>query len=147
MRQPEIKHCIACEDVRFELRQLITIVGSYGSLPDVSISIGNFAVPVRFCLVFFGGSGDGIFNFSVMLLDPRSGRPIEGQIAPPSVTLPVKPSMSGCSIVFWFHSVIFPVPGDYLVSLLCNGAECYRDTITLRYAPELAAATLVPRPR
>jgi hypothetical protein len=132
MPLPEIKRCLICDDVRFEMFQKVSLIGVYGSTPDVLIYVTNFNASVRLCFAFLGSPGAGLASFRCQL-KTLSGTPLTSNIIPPQVDFQASP-MYSTMLAFWFDTV-FPGPADYAVELSCNNHPSYRDAFRLAPAP------------
>jgi hypothetical protein len=140
MPLPEIKHCVICDDARFEIYQKISLMGIYGSTPDAAIKVDNFSLPVRLCFAFFGGPGDGLATFRCQLKG-RLGIPLIATSIPPQVDVRSSPQFYSTAIAFWFNA-IFPGPQQYSVELTCNMRSSY--TGAFKLTPASAPATVPP---
>jgi hypothetical protein len=126
MPSPKIKTCIVCEDVRFELRSLASLMGVYGAAPDVGIFVTKFGEPARICFVFMGSPSPGKFVFEPEL----RGRLGKVPATPLPPRLEVSLAMAGGSVfaAFWFPNVVFPGPDRYTIALRIDGIECFSST-------------------
>lgn len=123
-----IKHCILCEDVRLERRNLSSFMGVYGATPDVAIIVKDFSLEVGFVFVFMGPPVDGNFKITAEL-HGASGR-IETRVQPPVSELNFGSKLG--PIIFGFRfTTKFPSDGLYSIVLLDNGREFFRDTFRI----------------
>jgi hypothetical protein len=131
MPLPQIKHCLICEDVRFEMRRVYSLMGVYGATPDVTIQIEDFSLPVRLCFAFLGGAATGSVRFTAELRD-RIGAPFfpSNQPFPNQVEVSFSPEFTSTAVAFWF-SATFPKPDEHHILLTCNGERCYYDTFRM----------------
>lgn len=152
MPLPEISHCVICEDIRLELRNLFSLMGVYGATPHAAIKLLNFEAPATWCFVFFGGPvkpspkdmvATNLYGtnlpvhetgqssrivFQLRLLNSR-GFPIHFEAAPSPLVLDLP---EGVPANFWFRiNARFTAPGTYMVSLVSEGQEYFRDTFRL----------------
>jgi hypothetical protein len=132
MPLPEIRHCLICEDVRIEKRNLTSLMGVYGATPYVGVRILNFQVPVSFSFVFMGSPGQGRF-----FIQPQLRRvdqtPIAAQFFPASSELTFAPEI-GHSLFAFKISAVFPAPGKYSIALIGNGVEFFSDIFEMGQA-------------
>ncbi len=131
MSLPQIKHCVICEDVRLEQRNLASLMGVYGITPYVRIRIRDFALHVSFCSVFYGLPFQGKVDIQLELRAP-DGTPVEVSTFPKQNEL----TFSDKSPVSFSLKVnaLFPVPNTYTLALLGNGVEFFRDTLEITQA-------------
>jgi hypothetical protein len=132
MPAPTISHCIVCEDVRFERRNLVSLMGIYGLLPRVALYLLNLEMPARFCCAFYGEPVSGKFNFTAEIRGPDGKRLAAG--VPPQVELKLEKEKGTFFVAFWFPSVVFPKADSYTIALLSNGQECYTNIFRLAHA-------------
>jgi hypothetical protein len=130
MPSPDVRHCLICEDIRIEHRNLVSFMGVYGATPFVGIRLLNFQAPVAFSLVFMGAPAQGRFVIELELRDP-SGVPIKAaEVVPERNDVTFSPEWG--SIVFGFRvRVAFPGPNTYTIALRTNGVEFFKDTLQL----------------
>jgi hypothetical protein len=133
---PQIKHCIVCDDIRFEVRQIYSLMGVYGATPDATIQIEDFRLPVRLCFAFLGGAGTGSVRFKAELRH-RSGAPLFlwNQPTPAQVDISYSSEFSSTAVAFWFNAT-FPQPDEYLILLTGNEVRCYQDAFRLVQIPK-----------
>ena len=118
MPPPVISHCILCEDVRLERRNLSSFMGVYGATPDVGIVVKDTSLKVGFVLVFMGPPVDGKFNITAELHSPV-GR-IETRVRPPVFEADYSRELGGIIFAFRF-ATIFRFGGTYSIVLFDNG--------------------------
>jgi len=124
MPVPKIKHCLVCDDVRFELHSKLGVTGLYGITPDLSILVGQLALPVRLCFLFLGGPGDGEFLFRAEIRD-KTGTPLPAIPVPSSVKVPITPKYTSSMVVFWFPEIKFPQAGPYTIVLFSDNEPIF----------------------
>lgn len=123
-----IKHCILCEDVRLERRNLNSFMGVYGATPDVGIVAKDMSVEVGFVLVFMAPPVDGKFIITAQL-HGASG-PIQTRVQPPVAELNFRSDLG--PIIFGFRfATVFPGSGTYSIVLFDSGREFFRDTFRI----------------
>jgi len=128
MPLPQIKHCLICEDIRLERRNLASFMGVYGSTPYVSIKIRDFKLPVGFCLVFFGPPIEGKVDIRLELRTPGGTR-LEATIFPQQNEQTFSKE-SACTFAFRVQAT-FPIPDTYTLILSASGAEFFKETLDL----------------
>lgn len=129
MPLPEIKHCLICEDIRIEQRNLASYMGVYGATPHVGIRILNFDASVTFFLVFMGAPSEGKYIIQLELRAPDGTR-LNANVFPENNEQTFSPQFG--SSVFAFRVVAtFPGPNIYTVALLSNGVVFFEDTLQL----------------
>jgi len=128
MPQLGFKTCVICEDLRFEQRGLVSIMGAFGATPDAAIAVRSLADPVRLCFVFFGKPNEGTCTFTSELYGPDGKIPLTP--FPPEIEIPFRDLPGVATVVFWFNNLILPKTGQYTVKLLLagSGEECFSDT-------------------
>jgi hypothetical protein len=132
MSLPVIKHCILCEDIRIEQRNLVSFMGVYGFTPHVEISIIDFKLPVAFCAVFNGEPADGKFAITLQVRAP-DGMRVQGQVLP---EINEQIYQSQLPSVFAFRAnMVFPKPDTYTLVAAANGAEFFSDIFRISQAP------------
>jgi hypothetical protein len=129
MPAPIIRHCIVCEDVRFERRNLISLMGIYAPAPEVLIKLRKFEIPTRLCFAFYGTAGSGKFVFEAELRGPAGKLPSVS--IPPRLELTLEADQGPTFFAFWFSDVIFPKPNKYTIAVRIDAQECYTNTIQL----------------
>ena len=136
MSLPQIKHCLICDDIRLELRNLVSLMGVYGATPHAGIEVTNLKIHVSFCLVFVGDPVDGKFVIKLELRSPDGTR-VEATSFPEqneqtfSLDFPA-------SFAFRVNAV-FPRPDTYTLVVSAGGSEFFRDTFIIRQAQVKAA--------
>ncbi len=106
MPLPDLKHCLICEDIRLERRNLNSFMGVFGAVPHVSIRIKNFKIPAIFSFVFMGGPAQGKFVIEAELYTPDGTR-IEAEVQPEHFEFNFSPEW-GSSILAFRLKAIFP---------------------------------------
>jgi hypothetical protein len=128
MSLPQIKHCVICEDIRLEQRNLASLMGVYGITPYVSIRIREFALHVSFCSVFYGPPFKGKIDIQLELRTP-DGTPIEVNTFPKQNELTFSDEFP---VAFSLKlNALFPIPDTYTLVLLGNGVEFFTDTLKI----------------
>lgn len=128
MAFPEIKHCIVCEDIRLEQRNLASFMGVYGLTPYVGISIRDFKLPAVFCLICFGLPIEGKFDICLEFHAPNGTR-IQATIVPEHNQQSFSKELA---CVFAFRvSAVFPIPDTYTFALSAGGVEFFKDTFLI----------------
>jgi hypothetical protein len=136
MPPPVIKHCIICEDIRFERRNLNSFMGVYGATPHVAIRIKDFKLPCSFIMVFMGGPAQGKVVVVPELQNPDGTRIAAQQVIPERWALTLTPEMVGSILAFRFTAT-FPYPDTYSIVLAIDGVELFRDTFKMEQAADL----------
>ena len=132
MASPIIRHCLLCEDIRLELRNLVSFMGVYGAIPYAGIKVADLKLPVIFCLVFLGDPIDGKFAMKLNLFS-RDGRIVEANTAPP---INEQTFSREFPITFAFRvSAIFPRPDTYTIVVSSNGTEFFKDALSITEGP------------
>lgn len=129
MPAPVVKTCLVCEDARFEVRNVVSLMGVYGATPDVGITVQNFAQPARLCFAFMGRPETGKFLFEAELRGP-AGR-IQAASVPSKLDFALEGSKGSFVAVFWFPNVVFPKPDRYTVILRVDGRESFSGTFEI----------------
>lgn len=141
MPSPVISACIVCDDVRFEKRNVVSIIGSYGPLPDALIYLVNVELEARLCFAFYGKPISGTFTFRAELRGPDGKLPTDPM--PRQIQMTIVREKGLFFVAFWFPNVVFRKAGDYTLALRSNGQECYAETFRIVQAtPELRASFL-----
>src|ERR1700722_8744742 len=126
-----VKHCLVCEDIRFEQRSLSSLMGVYGALPEVAMYVHAFEQPLILCFVFFTGESESPGHKELRLVVSGSdGQEIKGD--KPALTIRV-PQVEGQASIFAFRfNGTFPRHGIYRVSLVeRDGNEIFGETFKL----------------
>lgn len=132
MALPRIRHCLLCEDIRLELRNLVSFMGVYGAIPHAGIKVADLKMPVTFCLVFIGDPIDGKFAMKLNLFSP-DGRIVEASTVPP---INEQTFSREFPATFAFRvNAFFPRPDTYTIVLSSNGAEFFKDTLGIAEGP------------
>jgi hypothetical protein len=132
MSLPIIKHCLICEDIRLEQRNLASFMGVYGWTPYADISIFDFRLPVAFCAVFHGDPADGKLAITLQVRAP-DGMRLQGAISPEINEQTFQPQFPSA---FAFKvNIVFPKPDVYSLVVLSNGVEFFKDTFRMSDAP------------
>jgi hypothetical protein len=129
MPLPEIRHCLICEDIRVERRNLTSLMGVYGATPYVGIKIKNFKLPVTFCFFFMGAPGQGKFVVVPELHNPDGTR-ISAEVYPERFEWTLSPEM-GASLLAFRIKATFAGPSIYTIVLMSGGTMCFKDTFNL----------------
>jgi hypothetical protein len=128
MPLPEINHCILCEDIRLEQRNLASFMGVYGLTPYAGISIQDFKLPVAFCLVFFAPPIEGKIDI-LLEIRARNGTRLQATIFPERNEQTFSKE-SACTFAFRVNTV-FPTPDTYTIAVSTGGQEFFRDTFLM----------------
>jgi hypothetical protein len=126
MSLPVIRHCLICEDIRIEQRNLVSFMGIYGFTPYVEISIVDFKLPVAFCAVFNGEPVNGklAITLQVQAID---GTRLQAQFMPEINEQIFQPQVASA---FAFRvNVVFPKPDTYNLVALANEKEFFKDSV------------------
>jgi hypothetical protein len=137
MLLPEIKHCIICEDIRLEQRNLASFMGVYGLTPYAGIQIRDFKLQVAFCVVFFGPPIEGGVDIRLEVRTSAGSR-IEVTTFPDHNHQTFSKE-SACTFAFRVHA-IFPTPDKYTLILTSNGIAFFRDTLVIELAPQATSS-------
>lgn len=129
MPSPEISHCLVCEDVRLERRNLASFMGVYGVLPYVGIKIKNFQLPVQFCLVFLGGPTQGRL-VAVPEFHSSDGKQISAELFPERFEFNFLPETES-SVMAFKVKANFPRPDIYRVILTSDRGPLFNSTFRL----------------
>jgi hypothetical protein len=129
MPLPDIKHCLICEDIRLERRNLNSLMGVYGATPYVGIRIRDFRLNTSFCFLFMGAPTHGKYSIQLVLRDP-SGAQMGASVFPQPNEQSFSPEW-GATVIAFRVNAIFPGPNIYKVALLGDGAEFFSDTFRL----------------
>jgi|SRR5208283_444567 len=141
---PAFDFCLICDGVRPEIGGKLTILGFYGSAPNVEIVVGNPAAPVTVGLVAgFPAVADvqTVYNYSFVITKPD--RTVLQRT--PATRLNIAPNGRGL-VVFGF---IIPPPivfGPYSIRILVNDEPKLDTSIRVRQATpaELASLGIAP---
>jgi hypothetical protein len=122
---PHIDHCIICELTRPELGGKSTILGFYGIAPNVDIRLQDARLPITGLTFFFvAGAGEGTGSLTLEVND-WSGNPV---ISIPPHPIDLKQAERS-NLVFGLAGLIkFPHVGKYLIRLLKDGDQIFRDS-------------------
>ena len=135
MAFPKIDACIVCEDLRQEKARKTTILGFFGLIPYVEISIRDFNQPLeRLAFLLMGGPGEGTFSVALDLLDP-SGK----QILPlplPTVQIPYVKSEKRSQFGFAIAPLKLTTSGEYKLRILVDGKPHYEAPFVARQGKE-----------
>lgn len=130
-----VKHCVICEDVRVETRNLNSLMGVYGLLPDVAIAVKDLREVVNFVTVFYGAPISGVFNLSAELRT-NAGMPLVGVTVLPSAIKFVGSDAWISSVFLFRFSVVFPVMGRYRVAVLADRNVIYQESFQVLPVPQ-----------
>ena len=134
MPRPETSHCLFCEDIRLERRNLTSFMGVFGVTPFVKIRVRDFKLGVNFCTVFMGAPSEGKFVLRPELRNP-DGTQIEAKIFPESSEMAF--TLQGGPILLGFRmNATFPGPNTYTIILFRDGVEFFKDTFQLDQATD-----------
>jgi hypothetical protein len=122
----QIRTCILCEDVRFERRGIVSLMGAYGSVPDAVVYVRHFDKPVKLCFGFFVGPTSGKFVFEAEILSPDNQK--LGKSTPPNIEMVLDSEKGSTFFAFWINNIIFSSPNRYSVVVRVDGVERYKDT-------------------
>ena len=123
-----VNHCLICEDIRLERRNLNSYMGVYGSTPDVGIRLRDFKQETGFVFVFTGPGLDGKFNLRAEM--HSSSGPLDFKMTPEMFTLDIK--QGGGAFVFAFRvRGVFPSPGKYHIVVFEDSHEFFRGEFAL----------------
>jgi len=126
---PEIRHCLICEDVRLERRRLGSLLGFYGTTPDVEILVQDFSLLVeRLAFLFMGQRGDGQYRVSVHILYG----PEEAIVRSPERRVTIPDAARRYNLAVRLDNVRFPHPGLCTLVLLVDGQAHYQTTFEVR---------------
>ncbi len=122
---PHIDQCIICDSARPELGGKSTILGFYGIAPNVDIRVQNLEIPLGGITFFFvGGAGEGAGNLVLEVKD-WSGTLI---FSLPPHPVDIKRA-ERINLPFVISGLIkFPRTGRYVIRLLKDGNQIFRDT-------------------
>lgn len=126
-KYPRIKHCLVCEDLRFEANRKAILLGFYGVMPNVSIKIQDFNLPMgQLTFVLFSESpkSGGSFKLEVNILDSKDNPIIPPQ---PGSTTIVPSKATESRLVFAFQMIHFKQPDDYYLNLKIDGKSHYKE--------------------
>jgi len=136
MPLPQIKHCLICEDIRLELRNLVSLMGVYGATPYAGIEVANLKLHVAFCLVFVGDPFEGKLVIKLELRSPDGVR-VEATAFP---ELNEQTFSRNFPVTFGFRvNAIFPRPDTYTIVVTAGGAEFFKDTFLIAQAEAKAS--------
>jgi len=129
MPLPEIRHCLICEDIRLERRNLNSFMGVYGATPHVGVRIKNFELPVAFCFVFMGPPAQGKFVIVAELQNPDGTR-LNAEAYPERFEF-VFTTDQGATVLAFRLKATFPGPNTYSIVLMSDGVVFFRDTFRM----------------
>jgi hypothetical protein len=137
MAFPQITACVVCELIRPEARGKYMLLGYFGVVPNVALSVDNMAAPVQLGFVFAAGKGNGKFKLTLRMTSPNGDLikstltdTIEGEL------FEAKP---GANIYFNFSGVL-PKAGLYNVALLVDGVESFKGSFGVNPAQVLPSS-------
>ncbi len=131
MAFPAVEYCVVCEDVRPEIAGKSTIIGFYGLLPEVELSVGDLTKPIdrlAFMLICSAG-GSGTYEIVPQLLNPR-GKEVGKPSDPVTLTVPEIPGKR--MFVFAFSALQFDGAGDYTFVLRVDRHALYSGKFHVR---------------
>src|ERR1700683_2528871 len=126
MDLPKIRHCLVCEDIRLELRDLASFMGVYGATPYAGIKIRSFQLPVLFCLIFMGDPVEGKLAIKLNIRC-SDGTPVPATIFPEQNEQNYSRE-AACTFAFRVNAV-FPRPDSYTLAVSANGTEFFKDVV------------------
>jgi hypothetical protein len=132
MPLPIVKHCLICEDIRLEVRNLVSFMGVYGFTPHVGIEIGNLELPVWFSLVFVGEPVSGSLKIGLRFQAP-DGTPVKMETIPSENEQTFSPD-AGPSIFAFRINATFPRPDTYTLLVSAEGHDFFKDTFAISQA-------------
>jgi hypothetical protein len=127
------KFCIVCDDVRIEVQNKASIIGFYGMLDYVSLSVQNPALPIAklaFMLISADPVPQGSYGIHLSLKDPR-GNELLSQVDATRSDAHAGP----------LNAVIACMPfplagvGTYQVTAIVNGKPDLSGTLKIGQAP------------
>ena len=125
----EIKHCIVCEDVRLERRNLNSFMGVYGATPDVGVLVRNFENLVSLCFLFMGPHGNNEKAVIHVEIQTSDRSRLKATVIPESSPLTFFPQFP---LTFAFRtSAKYPGPNKYDIVVFADGKEFFRDSFQL----------------
>jgi hypothetical protein len=130
MAFPTISACFLCEQVRPELGNKFILLGFYGVAPYIRVQVQNFALPIQLVFVFAGGPGHGHFRIDLRITS-ANGAAFD---APGGFEANLI-QQAGHSNIFMGFQGVLPGPGNYMASLLANGATQFQAPFALEPAP------------
>jgi hypothetical protein len=122
----QVRTCIVCEDARFERRGIVSLMGAYGSVPDVVVYVRKFDKPAKLCFGFFVTPTTGKFLLEAEILSP-DGKKLD-KSHPPQLEMTLDSEKGSTFFAFWFNNIVFSSPNRFSIVLRVDGAECYKDT-------------------
>jgi len=105
MDPAELKHVLICEDIRFERRNLSSLMEVYGFTPHVVIKIANFKMPVAFSALFAGEPAEGKYVVEAEFRNPDGTR-IEAEVVPKGFEFVFSPEMGDSYLAFRFRALL-----------------------------------------
>lgn len=125
---PSIHTCIICEEVREEKRKLLSLLGLYGTTPDVEILVRDFSVPVRLSFIFLGRNAEGRFKVAPQVIDPDGGIVLDS----PGVEMSIPEPALHYQFGIGGASVRLPRAGRYTLVLRVDDQTHYQTTFDVR---------------
>jgi len=132
---PHIDHCIICDSARPELGGKSTILGFYGIAPNVDIRVPDVRLPIGGLTFFFvGGGGEGSGTLTLEVKESLSGNLV---IKVPSQLVNIAHAERTVFPFVLTGLLLFPHAGRYMIRLLKDGNQIFRDTFLFSQgAPE-----------
>jgi hypothetical protein len=129
---PRVDFCLVCDDIRQEAGRKITVLGLYGLLPHVEITLqkwGGVIEKLTFLLSLHGSAGD--FTVQAQILDPDGDTligsgPIQSKLPSDAVSI---------GFAFAFPMLAFKKQGKHQLVVLVNGHEIYRNPFVVKEGP------------
>lgn len=128
MPLPQVKHCLICEDIRLELRNLVSLMGVYGATPYAGIEVADLKLPVAFCLIFVGDPVDGKFVIKLELRSP-DGAQVDATTFPQQNHQTF--SQDSVATFAFRVNAIFPRPDKYTLVVSADGTEFFKDSFVI----------------
>jgi len=129
MAFPKIHHCLVCEDLREERNRKISILGFYGTTPNVDIIVTELNKPIpRVAFLLLGEKGEGEFEASIELLSPDGKPLVLAKLGKVEILQATRRYSYGMGL----QQLVFPQDGTYTLKFLIDGKDHYETTFNVR---------------
>ena len=135
---PRIDFCIVCEGIRPEIGSKATILGFFGLLPRVEITLSQWGQPLilMFLLGTHGGKGKSLVQAKI--INPNGTELLSSEV---TEVHPNENVNLNTNIGFGFMPISFIQEGKHEFRLILNDKETYRETFNVkRAAPQTSSS-------
>jgi hypothetical protein len=126
---PIVDFCLVCDDIRQEMGLKLTILGLYGLLPRVQISLEKWGGAMEKLLFLVGShGGTEAFLAKALILNPDESVLIESG----AVQANSAGENTNAGVAFSFPMLVFKQQGRHQFVFLINDREAYRQPFVVK---------------